>query len=114
MDKFPRWPNPVYDVAWHPSQHMIAVASYGKGQQVCPINLDVCTICVCVQILLFTTELEQHVERPPIRSTLLNSDASSAIDQQQALRMRNATTKRDAAKKRYFDEYMSVIYASEQ
>ena len=78
------------------------------------MKLDVCTICMCLQILLFTTELDQYVERPPIRSTLLNSDASSGIDEQQALRMRNADTKRDAAKKRYFDEYMSVIYASEQ
>lgn len=97
MDRLPRWPNPVYDVAWHPSQHMIAVASYGKGQQ----------------ILLFSFEHKSDV-RPPLRANLLNSDASTAVDEQQALKMQNLSIKRDEAKKRYFDEYMAVIYATEK
>ena len=36
MEKIQQWPDPVYDIAWHPAQHMIAVSSYGQGQQVLP------------------------------------------------------------------------------
>jgi len=34
QDKFPVLACPVYDVAWHPSQHMFAMCAYGRGQRI--------------------------------------------------------------------------------
>lgn len=94
MEQLPRWPNPVYDIAWHPTQHLMAVASYGRGQQV----------------LIFTQELGPDAPRDPIRATLLNARAGH--DDQQALGFQSVSgIKHEAAKKKYYDHYMGSIYS---
>merc|ERR1719478_2052925 len=34
MKSLPTLACPVYDVAWHPSQHMLAMCAYGHGQRI--------------------------------------------------------------------------------
>lgn len=97
MEKIQQWPDPVYDIAWHPAQHMIAVSSYGQGQQV----------------LIFTAEIEPDVPREPIAATLLNQRAIVGNDEEKAALQRQNTKliRHEAAKKKYFDQYMASIYA---
>eukprot|EP00656_Telonema_subtile_P015981 TRINITY_DN18411_c0_g1_i1.p4 TRINITY_DN18411_c0_g1~~TRINITY_DN18411_c0_g1_i1.p4 ORF type:complete len:108 (-),score=36.43 TRINITY_DN18411_c0_g1_i1:230-553(-) len=91
----PSFPAPVYDVAWHPTQHLIAVACYGPGQQV----------------YVFSEEFDGDAVRPALAASVINHRAGHKR-QQQVQQLESAALQREATKKQYFEEYMAEIYKS--
>jgi len=90
MSQFPTLAVPVYDVAWHPSQHMLAITSYGRGQR----------------IFIYTTEQDPS-EAVPLE---LDDVEKGKISMGARVLTKDGATLNDEHAEAFYNDYMNKIY----
>lgn len=91
MGVFPQLAGPIYDVAWHPAQHMLAICCFGKGQR----------------IFLYTTEQDPS-EAVPLE--LDDVEKGKVIVGQHQIKTADGAVLDDQRAEAFYNEYMNKIY----
>jgi len=92
MNLFPSIGCPVYDVAWHPTQHLLAFAGYGKGQR----------------IFVFQHEQDPEDARELAEEEVLATEGRPTGVSSDGVALRDETAER------LYEEYMNKIYQSSE